>query len=95
MNNEFTLSAKAVLKREGLRESTKEVMTVFEKFLKDSNINAEDEKDPMAILYREALRIENWLYDRSYKTVRDIAKAEGKLDLIKKYIRLIQAAEKH
>lgn len=95
MNNEFTLSAKAVLKREGLRESTKEVMTVFEKFLKDSNINAEDEKDPMAILYREALRIESWLYDRSYKTVRDIAKAEGKLDLIKKYIRLIQAAEKH
>lgn len=42
----------------------------------------------MVILYNETLKIKERIYDKSYKTVRDITKAEGKLELIKKCIEL-------
>ena len=92
MNNDFSLSLKAAFKREELKEFSKNVLEIFENFLKKSNVNLENKTDPAVILYEEALKIKERLYDKSYKTVRDITKAEGKLELIKKYIEIMESA---
>ncbi len=92
MNNDFSLSLKAAFKREELKEFSKNVLEIFENFLKKSNVNLKNKTDPAVILYEEALKIKERLYDKSYKTVRDITKAEGKLELIKKYIEIMESA---
>ncbi|MCF2626429.1 hypothetical protein I6E17_09700 [Fusobacterium perfoetens] len=90
MNNDFGLSLKAAFKREELKEFTKTVTEEFENFLKKYNVNTADEKNPTIILYKENLKIKDRLYDKSYKTVRDLTKAEGKLELIRKYIEIME-----
>lgn len=92
MNNDFSLSLKAAFKREELKEFSRNVLEVFENFLKKSNVNLENKTDPTVILYEETLKVKERLYDKSYKTVRDITKAEGKLELIKKYIEIMESA---
>lgn len=94
MNNDFTSSWNAIFKKEGLKNTSGETKTIFESYLKNNNINTEDETNPMVILYKETIKIDEWLYDRSYKTVRDIAKAEGKLELVRKYIHLLEENKK-
>lgn len=88
MNNDFTLSFKATFKREEVKGLIREVTELFEEFLKKSNIDINDTENIMVILYNETLKIKERIYDKSYKTVRDITKAEGKLELIKKCIEL-------
>ena len=89
MNNDFGLSLKAAFKREELKEFTKEVMEKFESFLNKYNIDINDKENPTVFLYNEGKKIRDSLYDKSYKTVRDLTKAEGKLELIKKYIEVM------
>lgn len=89
MNNDFGLSLKAAFKREEMKEFTKDVMEKFENFLEKNNIDKNDKENPAVILYIEGEKIKDRLYDKSYKTVRDLTKAEGKLELIKKYIELM------
>lgn len=94
MNNDFGLSLKAAFKREELKEFTKEVMENFQKFLKKYDIDINDKENPTVILYNEGEKIKERLYDKSYKTVRDLTKAEGKLELIKKYMELMERNKK-
>lgn len=89
MNNDFGLSLKAVFKREELKELTKEVMEKTENFLKKYNIDVNDKENPVVFIYNEGKKIRDRLYDKNYKTVRDLTKAEGKLELIKKYIEVM------
>lgn len=89
MNNDFGLSLKAAFKREELKEFTKEVMEKFESFLNKYNIDINDKENLTVFLYNEGKKIRDRLYDKSYKTVRDLTKAEGKLELIKKYIEVM------
>ena len=89
MNNDFGLSLKAAFKREELKEFTKEVMEKFESFLNKYNIDINDKENLTVFLYNEGKKIRDKLYDKSYKTVRDLTKAEGKLELIKKYIEVM------
>ena len=89
MNNDFGLSLKAVFKREELKELTKEVMEKTENFLKKYNIDVNDKENPAVFIYNEGKKIRDRLYDKNYKTVRDLTKAEGKLELIKKYIEVM------
>ena len=89
MNNDFGLSLKAAFKREELKELTKEVMEKFESFLNKYNIDINDKENPTVFLYNEGKKIRDRLYDKNYKTVRDLTKAEGKLELIKKYIEVM------
>lgn len=93
MNNDFGLSLKAAFKREEIKEYTKKVMNEFEEFIKKYNIDITDKENPTVFLYYEGEKIKNKLYDKSYKTVKELTKAEGKLDLIKKYIELINKKE--
>ena len=89
MNNDFGLSLKAAFKREELKEFTKEVMEKFESFLNKYNIDINDKENLTVFFYNEGKKIRDRLYDKSYKTVRDLTKAEGKLELIKKYIEVM------
>ena len=89
MNNDFGLSLKAAFKREELKELTKEVMEKFESFLNKYNIDINDKENLTVFLYNEGKKIRDRLYDKNYKTVRDLTKAEGKLELIKKYIEVM------
>ena len=89
MNNDFGLSLKAAFKREELKEFTKEVMEKFESFLNKYNIDINDKENLTVFLYNEGKKIRDRLYDKNYKTVRDLTKAEGKLELIKKYIEVM------
>ena len=89
MNNDFGLSLKAAFKREELKELTKEVMEKTENFLKKYNIDVNDKENPVVFIYNEGKKIRDRLYDKNYKTVRDLTKAEGKLELIKKYIEVM------
>ena len=89
MNNDFGLSLKAAFKREELKEFTKEVMEKFESFLNKYNIDINDKENPAVFIYNEGKKIKDRLYDKNYKTVRDLTKAEGKLELIKKYIEVM------
>ena len=93
MNNDFGLSLKAAFKREELKEFTKEVMEKFESFLNKYNIDINDKENLTVFLYNEGKKIRDRLYDKSYKTVRDLTKAEGKLELIKKYIEVMDKKE--
>ena len=93
MNNDFGLSLKAVFKREELKELTKEVMEKTENFLKKYNIDVNDKENPVVFIYNEGKKIRDRLYDKNYKTVRDLTKAEGKLELIKKYIEVMDKKE--
>ena len=90
MNNDFGLSLKAAFKREELKEFTKEVMEKFESFLNKYNIDINDKENLTVFLYNEGKKIRDRLYDKSYKTVRDLTKAEGKLELIRKYIEIME-----
>lgn len=58
-------------------------------FWKKIILTKNDKENPAVILYIEGEKIKDRLYDKSYKTVRDLTKAEGKLELIKKYIELM------
>ena len=51
--------------------------------------NVNDKENPAVFIYNEGKKIKDRLYDKSYKTVRDLTKAEGKLELIKKYIEVM------
>ena len=82
MNNDFTSSWNAIFKKEGLKNTSGETKTIFESYLKNNNINTEDETNPMVILYKETVKID------------DIAKAEGKLELVRKYIHLLEENKK-
>ena len=53
MNNDFTSSWNAIFKKEGLKNTSGETKTIFESYLKNNNINTEDETNPMVILYKK------------------------------------------
>lgn len=89
MNNDFGLSLKATFKKTEIKELSKEVTEKFEEFIKKYNIDINDRENPVAILYKENMRIKDSVNDKSYKTVKEFTKVEGKLELIRKCIELI------
>lgn len=71
------------LKREILREKNAEILAEFNRYIRENNLNYENNKDknPVIFLYYNVIKIYNDIFSSEYDNILKLEGANGKLDL--------------